>query len=708
MFALLASLGIFTPPFVVPPTRTVNEVSTHFGTAVADPYRWLEDARSGEVQGWLTAQDNVARASLARVPFRGALHQRLTALGRVETLGVPTLRRGRLFHVRRPAGAEKGILYWRSGADGTDRVLLDPATLSADGSVAMQAWSPSWNGRRLAYGVSPKNADELALRIRDVDTGRDLPDIVEGARWSTAVWAGNDEGFYYTFTPPAGPTIVEADRAAHAVLKYHRLGTDAKQDPIVHGPLGNATHFIAPQTTADGRWLLAVTYRGWSTTDIELLDVSTNPVGATAGGRASGPTSVWRPLVYGVKAQFTADYHGGTFFLRTDDGAPRGRLVAVDPAHPERANWRELVAQDAEATLESASVVGGHLLLDYTRKACGEAEIRTLDGKPLRRLVTPPAVAFEGFAGEADHPELYFAWSSLTQPLTIARGRVDSAETHTWAQVRLPVDLSAFETRQVTYKSRDGTPISMFLVHKKGLSRSGETPFYLTGYGGFALPLSPQFSARRVPWLEAGGGLAIPNLRGGSEYGESWHQAGMREKKQNVFDDFVAAAEYLIHEGYTSPKKLVISGRSNGGLLVGAAMTQRPELFRAVVCGVPLLDMVRYHRFGAGMTWVDEYGSADTESEFKALFAYSPYHRVKKGTAYPTTLLLSVDADDRVDPLHARKMAAALQAATTGGPILLRVETNAGHGGADRLSQELEEDADVFAFAMDAVGLKPR
>ncbi len=701
MAALAATLGMFLGPTavpVLPPTRTVDVVDTLFGTRVADPYRWLEDAGNGEVQGWMTAQDAAARAALARVTFRGALRDRLRTLGNTETLSTPALRQGRLFHVRRPAGAEKGVLYWRTDADARDRVLLDPATLSADGSVSMHAWSPSLSGRYLAYGVSPKNADEQALRVREVDSGRDLTDVVPGARWSTAVWVPGDAGFYYTFTPPAGPAVPEADRNAHAVIKFHRLGTDATRDEIVHGPTGNASHFMGPQVTRDGRWLLAVTWRGWSATDIELLDLTSK-------------TTTWRPLVKGVAAQFAADYHGGLFYVKTDDGAPRGRVVVIDPARPEREHWRELVPQDPEATLDGAFIGGGHLILSRTKKACDEAEVRTLDGKFVRRLPTPPAVAFEGYGGEADRPEIFLGWSSLTQPVTIARTNVAGGEMKPWAKVELPVDLSQYETRQVTYPSRDGTPVTMFLVHKAGLPRDGSTPFHLTGYGGFGIGLSPQFSARRVPWLEAGGGLAIPNLRGGSEYGEGWHQAGMRDKKQNVFDDFIAAAEFLVRERYTSREKLVISGRSNGGLLMGAALTQRPDLFRAVVCGVPLLDMVRYHRFGAGMTWVDEYGSAETEAGFKALYAYSPYHHVKPGTAYPTTLFLSADTDDRVDPLHARKMAAALQAATAGskaGPVLLRIETNAGHGGADKLSQEVEEDADVYAFFMDAVGLKPR
>lgn len=696
MMAILAAAGLAlaSPPV----TRTVDVRDTLFGTVVPDPYRWLEDAKSPEVQSWMSAQDAHTRAALARLPAREALRARLRALASVEQLSTPYARGGRLFFTRRPAGAEKSILFWRASIDAPasgDRVLIDPATLSADGSTAMKAWSPSWNGRLVAYGIAPKNADEQSLKIREVETGRDLSDVVDGARWSTAMWDARDEGFYYTFTPPAGPGVAEADRNAHAVIKYHRLGTPGAQDPIVRGPTGDASHFLGAQVTQDGRWLLAMVFRGWSATDVYLSDT-----------RLSKPD--WKPLIVGRPAQYSLDYHGGLFYVRTDDGAPRGRVVLIDPAKPAPEAWKTLIAEDPQATLESAFIVGGRLVVQWTRNATSEVEVRDLSGTARRRVDLPKAAALEGLSGESGKPDLFYAFSTLTQPLTVMRTSVEASESREWGRLQLPLkpEDDQLVSEQVWYTSRDGTKVSMFLVHRRDLKRGGDTPFLLTGYGGFSIGLLPQFSPRRLPWLEAGGGLAIPNLRGGSEYGEDWHKAGMREKKQNVFDDFIAAAEHLVKNGYTSPKKLVISGRSNGGLLVGAALTQRPDLFRAVICGVPLLDMVRYHRFGTGMTWVDEYGSSDDEPGFKSLFAYSPYHHVKPGVAYPSVLFLSADTDDRVDPLHARKMAAALQAATKGGPVLLRIERNAGHGGADKMSQEVEEDADVLAFAMDQVGLK--
>jgi prolyl oligopeptidase len=701
MMAALLTLTLTSasalPAVVVPPTRTVDAADTLFGVRVADPYRWLEDARAPEVQGWMTAQDAAARAALASVPFRETLRRRLAELGRVATLTVPVLRDGRLFHRSRPTGAEKAILYWRPTADAADRVLLDPAQLSGDGSTALHAWAPSDTGRLLAYGISPKNADEQTLRVREVDSGRDRPDEIPFARWSSASWTPDDAGFFYTFTPPADAAIPEAQRNAHSTIRYHRLGTPAAKDAVVRGPTGDATFFQGAVVSSDGRWLIASVFRGWSANDVFIRDLRTHPP-------EKGETG-WRPLVAGRSAQFSAEWHGGVFYVRTDDGAKRGKVVVIDPDRPAPEAWRVLVPEDAEASIDGAGIVGGKLVLFYTRKATNEVELRTLAGALERRLETPPAVAIEGFAGEADRPEIFWGYSSLTAPTVVRRGRVDTASASEWGRVSLPVDLGAYETRQVTYRSKDGTPVTMFLVHKKGLARDGKTPFLLNGYGGFAISILPQFSGRRVPWLEAGGAIALPNLRGGAEYGEAWHQAGMREQKQNVFDDFIAAAEFLIAEGYTSRERLVISGRSNGGLLMGAMLTQRPDLFRAVICGVPLLDMVRYHRFGAGMTWVDEYGSAETEAGFRTLHAYSPYHRVRPGTVYPTVLFLSADTDDRVDPLHARKMAAALQAATKGGPVLLRIERNAGHGGADKLSQEIDEDADVFAFLMDAVGL---
>jgi prolyl oligopeptidase len=704
MMAALLTLSSLTaasalPAVVLPPTRTVDTAETLHGVTVADPYRWLENAATPEVQGWMSAQDAAARAALNALSFRESLKRRLTELGRVATLTVPVLRDGRLFHRSRPTGAEKAILYWRPSVDAPDRVLLDPATLSADGSTALHAWSPSSSGRLLAFGLSPNNADEQTLRVLEVDTGRTLADEVPFTRWSQASWPPDDAGFYYTHTPPAGAAIAESDRNAHSTIRYHRLGTPSAQDPVVRGPTGDATFFQGASVSADGRWLVASVFRGWSANDVFVRDLRTHPPEKGDVG--------WRPLVAGRTAQYSPEWHAGVFYVRTDDGAPRGRVVTIDPERPAPEHWRVLVPEDAEASLDGTGIVGGKLALFYTRKATNEVELRDLNGRLERRLETPPAVAIEGFAGESDRPEILWGYSSLTAPTIVRAGRVDAAASREWGRVALPVDLSAYETRQVTYRSKDGTPVTMFLVHRKGMKRDGKTPVLLNGYGGFAISILPVFSGRRVPWLEAGGAIALPNLRGGAEYGEAWHQAGMRDRKQNVFDDFIAAAEYLIAEGYTSRERLVISGRSNGGLLMGAMITQRPELFRAVLCGVPLLDMVRYHRFGAGMTWVDEYGSADTEAGFRTLHAYSPYHRVKAGTAYPSVLFLSADTDDRVDPLHARKMAAALQAATKGGPVLLRIERNAGHGGADKLSQEIDEDADVFAFLMDAVGLRP-
>ena len=705
MMTLLAAVALMSPPAAAasaapdpaaaPPSAVVE---TLHGTAVADPYRWLEDAKSPAVQAFMTAQDAAARDALARIPFRDALQARLKALLGAESIHVPTVQAGRLFHERRPAGGEKTILYWRSPSEKTDHLLIDPATLSADGTAAMGLWAPSWDGKLMGYGIQPNAADEQTLRVRDVETGRDLPDVIPNARWSGLSWDKANRGFFYTFTPPAGPQLVEADRNGQAVIKYHKLGDDPARDVVFRGASGDASLFVGASVTADGRYLLAHVSRGWTSTEIFFHDLS-------AANGMTGPGK-WQPLLVGRDANFSPDYHGGLFYVRTDDHAPRGRVVVVDPKDPTPEKWWVLVAEDPNATLESAFLVGGRLIVQWTRKAQNEAEIRDLNGKKLRALPLPPSAALEGFGGEDDAPDLYFGYSTLTSPRVVMQGRVDTGKFHEWGRVALPLKTAQLKTEQVFFPSKDGTSISMFLVYPKTLKRDGSTPFYLTGYGGFDIALLPYFNATLIPWLEAGGGLAIPNLRGGSEYGEAWHKAGMRDKKQNVFDDFIGAAEHLVHAKLTTPERLVISGASNGGLLMGAVLTQRPDLFRAVSCGVPLLDMIRYHRFGAGMAWVDEYGSADDPETFKWLYAYSPYHHVQAGTKYPTTIFMSADADDRVDPMHARKMAAALQAATTGGPVRLRIERNSGHGGADKVSAQVSQSADELAFLMDAVGLR--
>ncbi len=674
-----------------PVTRRAEATDTLHGIAVPDPYRWLEDEKSPGVKRWMAAQDALARSTLAALPGRAELAARAKELLYVEGVGLPVRRGGRLFWTRRAPDAEKAVLLVQDPGSTQPRVLLDPNGWSKDGSVSLGDWSPSWDGRRIAYQVKRNNSDEAVLELMDVATRRvSAMDRIEGGRYAHASWTPAGDGFYYTWLP-TDPAIAAAERPGFQEVRFHRVGTSASTDTVVRQRTGDATAFLSASLSRDGHWLFLTLAHGWTATDVWFRD-------ARAGLHAP-----WRPLAVGRKAIFEPWAFRDRFYVRTNEGAARWRLVEVDPARPEPERWREVVPESPVATLESFAVVGGRFALGWLERASSRLEVRELDGRVVRTVPLPAIGTVSGVEGEEDVDEAFFAFESFTYPRELRAMSVASGASRLWFRLRVPVDPSRYELTQVSYPSKDGTPISMFIVRAKGAPRDGSQPLLLTGYGGFQVPMTPGFRASLFPWLERGGAYALPNLRGGSEYGEAWHAAGMREKKQNVFDDFIAAAEWLVREGYTRSDRLVLSGGSNGGLLVGAAETQRPELFRVVLCHVPLLDMVRYHLFGAGRTWIEEYGSADDPALFPALLAYSPYHHVVPGTRYPATLVLSADADDRVDPMHARKFAAALQAASSGGPVLLRIERHSGHGGADLLRAEVEKIADQYAFALSEI-----
>lgn len=675
------------PPY--PPTRRTQASEVIHGVTVMDPYRWLEDEKSPEVQAWMKAQDDFTRQKLAALPERAAIAARLKELLYLDSLGAPIHRGTRYFFTRRHADREKSIVYWREGADGAEKVLLDPNAWSADGSAGLGAWSVSWDGARVAYGKKVNNSDEATLYVMDVATGKvsDV-DVIEGAKYASASWTPDGAAFYYTKLP-VDPKIPASERPGWADIRLHRIGTDPKTDAVVKAKLGDPTTFQNVHITRDGRFLFLAVAHGWTWNEIWFRDLETN-AGATT----------WTPLTAGVKAHFDVETFGRTFFVSADDGAPKGRIFAVDPAKSARAAWKEIVPERKDAALQSFRVVGGRLALDYLKSASSLLEIRNLDGTPLREVPLPGIGSASNLSGRDDEDEAYFSFTSFTTPTSIYRTSVKSGATSLYFQVKVPADVSPYTVTQVFYPSKDGTRVSMFIVHRKDFRRDGTARAMLEGYGGFLVSETPVFMASLFPWLERGGIYAVPNLRGGGEYGEEWHEAGMLLKKQNVFDDFAAAAAYLEKEKWTSAERLVLRGGSNGGLLLGAMVAQHPGLFRVALCGVPLLDMVRYHLFGSGKTWISEYGSADDAAQFKALHAYSPYHHLKPGTKYPSVLLLSADSDDRVDPMHARKFAGALQAATTGGPVLLRIEKHAGHGGADLVKAAVEARADEYAFAL--------
>jgi prolyl oligopeptidase len=672
-----------------PPTRTTDASEVLHGVTVRDPYRWLEEEKSPEVRAWMEAQDAFARRALAALPGRDALAGRLRELLYLEGLGVPIRRGARYFFARRRASQEKAVVCWRDGADGAERVLLDPNAWSADGSASLGDWSVSWDGTRIAYQKKANNSDEATLYVADVATGAvsDV-DVLEGAKYATASWTPDGSAFYYTKLP-VDPKIPVSERPGWADVRLHRLGTDPKTDPVVREKLGDPTTFQNAWITRDGRFLFHVVAHGWTSTDVFFRDLE-----AEAGSED------WTPLAVGLKAHFDVDTFGRTIFVRTDDGAPKGRVFAVDPSEPARAAWKEVVPERRDAALQALAVVGGRLALDYLRSASSLLEVRNLDGTLVREVPLPGIGSASNLVGRDDEDEAFFSFQSFTTPASIYRTSVRTGATSLVFQVEVPADTSPYTVSQVFTPSKDGTRISMFVVHRKDFTRDGTARALLEGYGGFLVAETPVFLASLFPWLERGGIYAVPNLRGGGEYGEEWHEAGMLLKKQNTFDDFAAAAAFLEKEKWTSADRLVLRGGSNGGLLLGAMITQHPELFRVALCGVPLLDMVRYHLFGSGRTWISEYGSADDPAQFQALYAYSPYHHVKAGTRYPAVLLLSADSDDRVDPMHARKFAAALQAATAGGPVLLRIEKHAGHGGADLVKAAVESRADEYAFAL--------
>jgi prolyl oligopeptidase len=668
-----------------PVTRADNIVEQLQGKTIKDPFRWLEDENSPEVQAWMTAQDQFARAQLAKYPRRDELAKRVAQLFYYDALGAPIHHGDRDFYSRKLASKEKTIVYTKDRSG--EHVLFDPNTWSEDGSKGLHGWWASWDGKHVAYAVSEHNSDETVMHVIDVATGKDLPDVIEGTKYAAASWTPDGHGFYYTWVPPVGAVPI-ADRPGFAEVRFHKLGTDPANDPVIHEATKNPQTFLGGGISRDGHWLLAAIQHGWNSSDLYFRDA-----------RKPGP---WQPLVEGVAANFDCTVWRDHFYVTTNDGAARYRVFKVDPKKPERAAWKEIVPE-SDATLQQTQVIGDRLVLTYLRNAASELEIHDLDGKLQHKLELPPLGTAVGMSGNPDEDTGYVTYTSFTEPQVIYKASVATGKVTEWNRVKLPVDTSNFVTEQVFFPSKDGTQVSMFILHGKGTQKDGSNPTILYGYGGFNVSLTPSFSGSRAVWLENGGVYAIPNLRGGGEYGEDWHQAGMLDKKQNVFDDYIAAAEYLIKEGWTSQAHLAISGGSNGGLLVGAALTQRPDLYRAVICAVPLLDMLRYHLYGSGKTWIPEYGSADDPKQFATLYGYSPYRIAVDAGArqYPAVLFDSADHDDRVDPLHARKLAAVLQAnQTSEAPILLRIERNSGHGGADMVKSQVERVADQFAFLL--------
>ncbi|MFL5401350.1 MAG: prolyl oligopeptidase family serine peptidase [Gemmatimonadales bacterium] len=661
------------------------------GEEIADPYRWLEDGDTAETRDWTERQNQLTQTYLSSFPGRERIRSRLEKLLAIGVLGVPTPVRGRYFYLRRDGQQNQPVLYWRQGERGKDRVAVDANALSEAGTTALDWYYPSVDGRFLAYGVSENGSEESVLHLLEVDSGRHLPDRISRMRAAALAWLPDATGFYYT-RYPAPHEVPAGEEHYHRAVYFHRLGSEPARDPPVYRP-EQKEYWPGVSLSPDGRWLLIEVARTFDQTDIYIQDLA-----------SQGPLI---PVVENLTASFEGEIVPGRLFLRTNLDASTYRLYSVDPEHPEREMWREVVRPRPDAVLESARVVGDRLALTYLEQASSRLRLIDLEGGSAQDVPLPALGSLLGLGAEWNGSEVFYGFSSYTVPPSVYRIDLTTGSAALWRRVEADVDPTRFEVEQVTYPSRDGTSVSMFLVHRAGMPRDGQNPTYLTGYGGFNISMTPAFSRSLLLWLERGGLVAVPNIRGGGEYGEGWHRAGILENKQRSFDDFIGAAEWLISQGYTRSERLAAAGGSNGGLLVGAVLTQRPELFRAVLVQVPLLDMLRYHRFLIARLWIPEYGSADDPDQFRWLREYSPYHHVREGVAYPAVLLATAESDTRVDPMHARKMAARLQAASSADrPILLRLESRAGHGAGKPLSKVVEELTDSWTFVFCELGVQ--
>jgi prolyl oligopeptidase len=686
-------------PDAVVPTRREAIVEELHGVPVPDPYRWLEDGESPEVRAWSAAQTARAERLLAARPGFDALRARLLALLSVGTVEPPIVVGGtlpRYFYRRQAVREDQPVLYVR-GPDGAERALLDPNGWSRDGTVALDWWTPSWDARFVAYGVSEGGSEDSTLHVLDVATGQELgpTEVIPHTRYASAAWLPGGSGFFYARYPAKGQ-VPAGEELYHRRVYFHRLGEDPAADPVVFGADRPLADFPAVDVAPGGRWLVGSVSRGSSYREAWLRD-----------GEA-GPDAPWVPLAVPSGAAVYEVLAGDDALLvRTNEGAPTFALYRVDPKHPARRHW-QLVLPPGPEVLAFAAAVGGEVLAVYLAGACARVRRFTRAGALVAEIPLPTLGTVRGITGQREGREAFFDFTAFAVPARVYRLDLDTGGLDVWADVGPPIDPDAFEVHQERAVSRDGTLIPYFLTHRRGLPRDGAAPTMITGYGGFSHSATPAWSGSRYAFLERGGVVATANLRGGGEYGEPWHRAGMLDQKQNVFDDVVAVAEHLVETRVTSPSRLAILGGSNGGLLVGAAITQRPDLFRAAVAQVPLLDMLRYHRFLMAQLWIAEYGSADDPTHFRWLSAYSPYHHVRDGTAYPAVLLATAEGDTRVDPLHARKMAARLEHARRPGsadhPVLLRIEDRAGHGAGKPISKRIDEAAYVYGFLLWQLG----
>ena len=674
--------------FNYPRTRAEDLVEDIHGVQVPDPYRWMEDLDSDEISAWIEAQNQITFDFLNESPLRKKIQKRMTELWNYEKYSPPVKRAGRYFFTFNNGLQNQDVLYWMETLDDAPKLLIDPNTLSDDGTVALSGAAVSRDGRFLAYGLADAGSDWQTWHIRRVADGVDLADTISWVKFSGASWDADSAGFYYSrYDAPDGAALKQANY--YQKLYYHRLGTDQSEDRLVYDRPDQKEWGFNGEVTEDGRYLIIYVWHGTASENaVFYLDLE-------------NPESDVVELLPDFDAEYVLVGNEDTrCFFKTDHNAPQNRLVAIDIAHPDPGDWEELIPEDADK-LEYVDFVGKRFVCTFLHHAAHEVRFYKDDGTPDGSLALPGPGTVIGFGGRSDDPETFYKFSNFTTPGTVYHLDVISKDSEVFRTPDLDFNPEDYVTEQVFYESKDGTRVPMFISFRKDLERNGETPTHLYAYGGFNIPVPVSFSVPNLVWMEMGGIYAQAHLRGGGEYGREWHEAGMKSQKQNVFDDFIAAAEYLIEKGYTCTKRLVIGGRSNGGLLIGACMTQRPDLFGVCLPNVGVMDMLRFHKFTIGWAWVSDYGSPEEPEEFSTLHAYSPYHNLLEGQAYPPTMVMTGDHDDRVFPAHSFKFAARLQKAQAGdAPVLIRIETRAGHGAGKPTAKLIEEFSDMWTFAL--------
>ncbi|MEO1620414.1 MAG: prolyl oligopeptidase family serine peptidase [Cyanobacteria bacterium J06632_3] len=677
-----------------PTTRKVDHTDTYHGVTIADPYRWLEDPNTDETAAWVKAQNKVTFSYLNQLPGRDQLNARLTELWNYERYGTPFKKANRYFYYKNDGLQNQSVLYTLPDLDAEPTVLLDPNTLSEDGTVALSGTAISEDGQYIAYGLSTAGSDWVEWHVRNIETGEDTDDLIKWVKFSGASWTHDHQGFFYSrYDEPNEESKLE-DVNYYQKLYYHRLGTPQSEDTLIYERPDKKEWGFSGGVTEDGRYLIISVWRGTDPKNLlfykDLQDDNAEVI----------------ELISNFEAQYSPiDNEGRIFWFRTDLDAPKGKVIAIDITDPDKANWQTLIPE-TEETLESVGILNNQFVADYLKDAYTQIKIFDLSGEYIRDVDLPGIGSAGGFNGKRMDTETFYSFTSYTVPSRIYRYDMLTGKSTLFREPSIPFNPDDYETQQVFYPSKDGTQIPMFITAKKGLEQNGENPVLLYGYGGFNISLSPSFSVSNLVWLELGGVYAVANLRGGGEYGEAWHQQGIKTSKQNVFDDFISAGEWLIEQNYTVSEKLAIAGGSNGGLLVGACITQRPDLFGAALPAVGVLDMLRFNKFTIGWAWESDYGSPENEDEFKALYAYSPLHNLKPGTEYPPTMITTADHDDRVVPAHSFKFAAALQAAHKGdNPVLIRIETKAGHGAGKPTTKQIEEATDKWAFIAHELGV---